>query len=171
MFFYHGNNGWPSPSIACAHVLCEGVSKTSIISVLFAMLLKNMYENNAFYHRNDGGPSPSTAHAHKTCSGDRKNGNRDKSGKSAQVCTGYRNIIRAPQAYAIWGTMLFTIETSAHHHQEPRVRIKSLPGGPRVIKNNVFCSVLCEEVSKTLIISVFCCDGCWRTCMKQCFLQ
>ena len=70
-------------------MLREEVSKTSIISVFFAMLLKNMYENNAFYHRNDGG------------SGDRKNGNRDKSGKSAQVCTGYRNITGAPQAYAI----------------------------------------------------------------------
>ena len=50
--------------------------------------------------------------------------------------------------------MLFTIETTAHHHQVPRVRIKSLLGDPRVIKNNMFCSVLCEEVSKTLIISV-----------------
>ena len=55
------------------------------------------------------------------------------------VCTGYRNIIGAPQAYAIWGTMLVTstIETTAHHHQVPRVRIKSLLGDPRVIKNNV----------------------------------
>ena len=84
-------------------MLREEVSKTLIISVFFAMLLKNMYENNAFYHRNDGGPSPSTARAHETCSGDHKNGNRDKSGKWEVVCTGYRNIIGAPQAYAIWG--------------------------------------------------------------------
>ena len=141
-------------------MLREEVSKTLIISVFFAMLLKNMYENNDFYHRNDGGPSPSTARAHKMCSGDHKNGNRDKSGKWTRFCTGYRNITGAPQAYAIWGTMLFTIETTAHHHQVPRVRIKNLPGGPRVIKNNLFCSVLCEEVSKTLITSMFFCDGC-----------
>ena len=165
-------------SCACTEILCmhkilvhaSGGSKTTIISVFLRLLPRSVYKNCVFYQRNDGWPSPSTAHAHKTCSGDRKNPNRDKSGKSAQVCTGYTNITGAPQAYAIWGTMLFTIETSAHHHQEPRVLIKSLPGGPRVIKNNVFCNLLCEEVSKTLIISVFCCDGCWRTCMKQCFL-
>ena len=86
-------------------MLREEVSKTSIISVFFAMLLKNMYENNAFYNRNDGGPSPSSARAHKMCSGDHKNGNRDKSGKWTHICTGYRNIIGAPQAYAILGTM------------------------------------------------------------------
>ena len=51
-------------------------------------------------------------------------------------------------------TMLFIIETTAHHHQVSRMCIKSLLGDPRVIKNNVFCCVLCEEVSKTLIISM-----------------
>ena len=45
-------------------------------------------------------------------------------------------------------TNLFIIETTAHHHQVSRMCIKSLLGDPRVIKNNVFCSVLCEEVSK-----------------------
>ena len=53
-------------------MLREEVSKTLIISVFFAMLLKNMYENNAFYHRNDGGPSPSTARAHKCVPGTTK---------------------------------------------------------------------------------------------------
>ena len=134
-------------------VHASGSSKTTIICMFLCLLPRSVYKNCVFYKRNDGWPSPSTAHAHKTCSGDRKNGNRDKSGKWGLVCTGYRNITGAPQAYAIWGTMLFIIETTAHHHQVPRVRIKSHLGDPRVIKNNVFCSVLCEEVSKTLIIS------------------
>ena len=51
--------------------------------------------------------------------------------------------------------LLFIIETTAHHHQVPRVRIRSLLEDPRVIENNVFCNVLREEVSKTLIINVF----------------
>ena len=35
--------------------------------------------------------------------GDHKNGNRDRSGKWVLVCTGYRNIIGAPRAFAIRG--------------------------------------------------------------------
>ena len=168
--FYHRNDGWPSPSTACAHVLCEEVPKTSIISVFFAILLKNIYKNNTFYYRNEGWSSPSTACAHKTCSKDHKNGNRDKSGKSSHVCTGYRNIIGAPQAYAIWGIMFFTIETTAHHHQVPRGRIQIIRGDPRVIKNHVFYCVLCQEVSKTLIISMLFVMAAEEPALKQCFL-
>ena len=50
--------------------------------------------------------------------------------------------------------MLFTIEATAHHHQVPRVRIKIVRRDPRVTKNHVFYCVLCQEVSKTLIISM-----------------
>ena len=98
---------------ACARFLCmhkilvhaSGGLKTTIISMCLRLLPRSVYKNCVFYQRNDGWPSPSTAHAHKTCSGDHKNGNRDRSGKWAVACTGYRNIVGAPQAFAIWGVI------------------------------------------------------------------
>ena len=107
----HKNLVQAQESCACTRFLwmhkillhASGGSKTIIISMCLFLFPRNVYTNHAFYQRNDGWPSPSTAHAHKKCSGDRKNGNRDRSGKWVLVCTGYRNIMGAPQAFAIWG--------------------------------------------------------------------
>ena len=67
--------------------------------------------------------------------------------------------------------MPFTIETTAHHHQVPRVRIKIIRGGdPRFIKSNVFYCVVCQEVSKTLIISMLFVMAAEEPALKQCFL-
>ena len=46
-------------------------------------------------------------------------------------------------------TMLFIIETTAHHHQVPCVRIEIIRGDPRGIGNKAFYCVLYQEVSET----------------------